>query len=156
MAKFLWFPNLTVATVSGLLVAIITAGFAWWWASENSDAPCHVNYSLMGAVTDTKSVVRAEEVDGATIYFLDTTNWPGGGALKDVSLVGGGILARSEFRAGQTVVTFPKGSYSTTPMLVKDGNRYWAIHDRKALHTTETNNTLKHEFVCRGGRVRQP
>jgi hypothetical protein len=156
MAKFQWFANISAATVSGFIVFLVTgSGLGWWWLNENSDAPCHVTYHLMGALTEAKTKVRSDELDGATIYFLDTKNWPWGNTLDSISLTGGGVLAQGDFRGGRTVVTFPRGSFQTTPMLVRSGSRYWAIHDRAALHTLDIDNAPRHEFQCRGGRVRE-
>lgn len=113
---------------------------------------CTVTYFAFGGHTDSRERVRAEDLEGATLYFLDIDNWPGEGTLASLSLAGGGIVAKAQFQGGKAIVRFPDGRHKVTIVAVQQGKRYWALHDRKSLPFYESPPL--HEFYCASGKIR--
>lgn len=110
-------------------------------------SPCTIVYHAFGGQTDSGERARPEDLEGASLYFLDIDNWPGQRTLASLSFSGGGIVAQSKFRDGKATVTFPEGQHhKVTVVAVQGSKRFWAVHDRKALPFFD--KPPLHEFVC--------
>lgn len=112
---------------------------------------CAVTYHALGGQTDSGERVRAEDLEGASIYFLDIDNWPGQDKLSTLSLTGGGIIAESQFHGGKATIIFPEGRHKVTVVVVQNSKRYWGFHDRKALPFFD--KPPLHEFSCALGKI---
>ena len=145
---FNYIPALALAAATGALSLAVACTTAH---AQQSPTACSVAYSAFGGQTDSGERARAEDLDGATLYFLDVDNWPGQDKLSSLSLGGGGIVARSQFRDGKAMVSFPEGRHKVTIVAVQGARRYWAFHDRKALPFFD--KPPLHEFTCAMGKV---
>lgn len=119
--------------------------------STSTTSECTATYHAFGGQTDTGERVRPEDLEGATLYFLDIDNWPGQEKLSSLSFAGGGIVSKGQFRDGKAAVKFPEGRHKVTVVVVQQGKRYWVYHDRKALPFYE--KPPLHEFYCASGKI---